>query len=399
LPLNVNNLYRALQLWRDVYPLEQVNAELKPGAKPGEAILDARVKEKFPYHVGLAYANDKPPSTGPEQITALFRADSLTRHGDALSFDYGIARSKDDGLEHSDFLGTDDLSATYTVPFTPHDTALGLQYARSSAAIVEAPFDQLSIRSESTVYGVSLSQPILRVPNRDFSLTLSGERKSNQSYLLGLPYSLSDGAVNGESVVSALRLSGQFVGRSTKQVFAARATVNGGLDVLDATTHSTGPDGRFVSVLGQVQYLRRLWHTPNEIMFKLAGQYSPDPLLALEQLSIGGANTVRGYRENTLVRDRGYVATMEFHVPLWLDKDERSKLQLVPFTSYGAGWNNSRATPSPRDISSAGVGLVFTPCKHLETSIFWGHAFRTIHQNNQYLQDDGIHFRMLVWGL
>ena len=59
----------------------------------------------------------------------------------------------------------------------------------------------------------------------------------------------------------------------------------------------------------------------------------------------------------TMVRDIGYVATLEFHVPLWLDKAERSRLQLVPFASYGAGWNNSRATPSPTDISSAGIGL------------------------------------------
>ena len=398
-PLNVNRIHNTLEIWRDAYPLEQVNAELRPGDRLGGAIMDVKVKEKFPFHFGTEYANDKPPSTGSEQVTALLRADSLTGHADILSMDYGIARGKGHGMDRADFLGPDDIAASYAVPLSATDTALGLQYARSSAAIVEAPFDRLNISSESVVYGLSLSQPLYRTPNREFSLTLAGERKSNDTTLLGVPYSLSEGAVNGASVVSAVRCSAQYTDRNASRVFSARATVSGGLDALNATRNATGPDGRFVSFLGQAQYLQRLWNTQNEVMFRVAGQYSPDPLLALEQLSIGGVNTVRGYRENTLVRDMGCVGTAEFHVPVLLGRDERRLIQLAPFVSCGAGWNNGRATPDPKDIASAGIGLMLNPCKYLEASLFWGHAFRDIHQLNHDLQDDGINFKIIIWML
>ena len=396
-PLNVNRLRNTLQVWREAYPVEQVNAELRPGALPGQATLDVKVREKFPYHLGVQYANDKPPSTGAEQVNALLRADSLTLNGDRLALDYGIARAGGNGMDRGKFLGVDDLAASYSLPFQPKDTSLGLQYVRNSASVVEAPFDQLDITSQSEVFGLSLSQPVVRTPSRELTLSLSGERKSNQTSLLGVPYSFSPGAADGESVVSAVRFSSQFVDRSAQHVFAARGIVSGGLNVFSATDHPVGPDGQFFSLIGQLQYLRRLWNTPNEVVIRVTGQYTPDALLTLEQLAIGGVNTVRGYRENTMIRDRGFVAAMEFHLPLLLSKEKRPYVQLAPFTSWGTGYNNDRPTPSPKEVASAGIGIILTPWKNMEASFYWGHAFRDIRYPNRNLQDDGINFKITLW--
>jgi hemolysin activation/secretion protein len=198
-------------------------------------------------------------------------------------------------------------------------------------------------------------------------------------------------------VDSVLRLSGQFIDRNTKHVFAARVTLNVGLDVLDATRNATGPDGRFVSVIGQVQYLRRLWNTHNELLLRVAGQYTEDPLLSLEQLAIGGAATVRGYRENTMIRDKGVITTAEFHIPIWLDRAERPILQLIPFADWGYGRNNDNLATQFDDIGSLGVGLIFSPHKNITASLYWGHPLRRIRYPNHDLQDDGIHFRLTAW--
>ena len=396
-PLNANEVRNTLQIWREDYPVEQVNGEIQPGALPGDAVMNVNVKEKFPYHFGLQYANDKPPSTGPEQVTALLRADSLTGNADLLTFDYGIVRSADDAMAGPRWLGWDDLSASYSIPFTARDTALGVQYSRSSASVLEAEFAQLDIRSEMESYGVSLSQPLYRTPTRELSLTLTGERRSSQTYLMGIPYSFEPGAVEGKAVDSALRLSSQFVDRDTKHVFAARATLNLGLDVLDATRNTSGPDGRFVSVIGQVQYLRRFWNTRNELLLKVAGQYTEDPLLSLEQLAIGGASTVRGYRENTMIRDKGVMATAEFHIPLWHDSAQTPIIQLVPFVDWGLGKDNDNVPTQFDDIGSMGVGIIVTPCKNVTGSLYYGYPFRHIVYAQSDLQDIGIHFRLTVW--
>jgi hemolysin activation/secretion protein len=396
-PLNVDTLRETLQLWREYYPVEQVNAELKPGATPGQATLDVKVKEKFPFHAGLEYANDKPPSTGAEQIDGLWRAESLTGRADPLALNYGIARASGPLMNRAHELGLDDLSARYALPFTPHDTTIGLQYARGSASVLEAPFDRLDIESASDSYGVTLTQPCVRTTGQDFWLSLSMERKSNRTWLLGVPYSFAEGAVEGKTVATALRFAGQYIRRSPRHVFAQRLTLSTGLDALDATLHPSGPSGRFISLLGQMQYTRRLGQSRSELVLLLAGQYSPDPLLTLEQLAIGGANTVRGYRENTMIRDFGYAATFEVRLPVWKNQEDRPRIQLAPFLSHGAGWNNSRESPSPHDIASAGIGLILTPVKQIEGAIYWGHAFREIRSSNYNLQDDGIHFRLSIW--
>ena len=50
-PLNVNPLQRRLQLLLEDSRIQRLNAELKPGLKPGEGILDVRVEERTPYRL------------------------------------------------------------------------------------------------------------------------------------------------------------------------------------------------------------------------------------------------------------------------------------------------------------------------------------------------------------
>ncbi len=403
-PLNVNAVRDTLQLWRDLYPVEQVNADIQPGPARGEALMNLKVKERFPYHLGLTYANNRPPSTGAEQLDADLEVESLTGHGDQLSLDYGVARASGNLMNRSRWLAGRDLAASYALPFTARDTSLRLQYGRNSAAVVEAPFQQLDISSELESYTVALSHPLYRTPTREFSLALSGERRANQTYLLGEPYSILPGAVDGLSVVAVTRLTAQVVDRGPAHVFSARVSLSKGWDALGATAYQGEPhenliprDREFVTVLMQAQYLRRLGRSRVEFVARLAGQYSPDSLLALEELAIGGAQSVRGYRENTMARDKGLVATAELRVPLWQGKDSAPKLQWVPFVDVGAGWNNEAGQPSLSSISSAGMGLVFRLRKNLEASRFWGHAFRTLHYSSHNLQDDGIHFHLSMW--
>lgn len=396
-PLNVNQLRDRLQIWRQVYPIEQLNAELRPGANLGEAQLDLRVKERWPYHLGIQYANNRPPSTGSEQLTALAHVETLTGHNDPLTFDYVIARGASPGFQDPEFRGLDDLSIAYEVPVTSRDTTVGARYVRSSAAIVEESFRNLDITAQSELYGVTLSQPLWRTPNQQLSVQLIAEHKSNSSFLLGTPYSFSPGAIDGETSLTALRVAGQFIQRNERQVFATRLVFSSGLNALDATDNADGPDWQFFSLLGQAQYLRRLGTSRHEVVARVTGQYTADPLLSLEQLTIGGASTVRGYRESSLLRDAGILGSLEFHLALWPRREGNPYVQLVPFVDTGAGWNNDRPTPPPEVISSAGIGAIITPVRQVELSIFWGYPFRTIESPGHDLQDEGVHFALSLW--
>lgn len=86
-------------------------------------------------------------------------------------------------------------------------------------------------------------------------------------------------------------------------------------------------------------------------------QIAAHSLLSLEKFIVGGEQTVRGYRENLLVRDSGFIASLEFRIPIFPEKTGASRLWLAAFSDYGRSWNKVTETPNPDSISSAGLGL------------------------------------------
>jgi hemolysin activation/secretion protein len=98
-----------------------------------------------------------------------------------------------------------------------------------------------------------------------------------------------------------------------------------------------------------------------------------------------------------MIRDKGVMATAEFHIPLWHDSAQTPILQLVPFVDWGLGKNNDNLPGQFDDIGSAGVGLIVTPCKNVTGSLYYGHPFRDIVYVHSDLQDIGLHFRLTVW--
>lgn len=115
-----------------------------------------------------------------------------------------------------------------------------------------------------------------------------------------------------------VRASQEWVHRTPEQVWAVRSTFSVGVDLLGATINAGAvPDGRFFAWLGQFQWVRRLWDTDSQLILRSDLQIAADPLLPLEKLAIGGAVTVRGYRENVFARDNGWVSSLEFRIPIF----------------------------------------------------------------------------------
>jgi len=117
---------------------------------------------------------------------------------------------------------------------------------------------------------------------------------------------------------------------------------------------------------------------------------------------LGGISSVRGYLENQALRDNGVLASLEVRIPLWEDKDHNSLLSLAPFTDFGVGWDNVETTgPGAANnmgaqgvaMPSAGLGLLFNPCKYFTGQIYWGYGFnRTQVPSGNSLQNQGVEF-------
>ncbi|NEP00173.1 MAG: ShlB/FhaC/HecB family hemolysin secretion/activation protein [Symploca sp. SIO2E9] len=378
IPFNLERLEAGLQLLQRDPLLEQVNAELIPSNQSGYNILMLQVKEANNFNTGVYIANNRSPSIGSTEGGLFTSYNNLLGIGDRFSAGYGITE------------GLDVFSINYAIPLNSLDGTLSLGYSNNDSNIIEADFQDLDISSESETFSLSLRQPLSKKPNSEFALGLRLDLRRSQTSLLDEPFSFSLGPEAGESKVTVLRFSQDWLNRSTNRVLAARSQFSFGLDAFDATINNTGTDGKFFAWIGQFQWVERL---PSRMLLigNISTQLTPDSLLALERFSIGGVDTVRGYRENQLVTDNGILGSLELRIPL---TSNPGRLQLTPFFEIGNVWNNDDPDPNPDTIASLGLGLRWQINSDLNLRLDYGIPLSDVDNRGDSLQENGIHFSL-----
>jgi hemolysin activation/secretion protein len=391
-PLHIGALQERLQRVQQDDRIARLEAELRPGVQLGESTLHVRVEERLPVFVALEFNNYQSPTVGAEQGLITVADRNLTGNGDILSITYG----RSSGLNPQ-------LDASYTLPVSPRETTFGLRYRRNDSSVVEARFAPLDIQSRSEIVTLSLRQPLYRTLRRELALALSGERLQSQTFLLGEPFSFSPGTQRGVAIDTAVRLVVEGFDRTPNQVMAVRSRFSVGVDALGATTNSGGlPDGRFFAWLGQFQGARRLTAHDIELLVRLDLQLTSDPLLPLEQVGLGGRFSVRGYRENQLVRDNALIASLESRIPLLRNRRWADSIQVVPFVDIGHGWNHHSATSDPTTLASIGLGVrwaatfgTVVPLRP-QCEVFWGYKLKEVRTEGGNLQDKGVHLQCVL---
>ena len=392
-PLNIFSLQARLQLLQEDHRIERINAELKPGVRLGESLLKVRITEKNPIGAWFVLNNYQSPTVGAERGLVTLAHENLTGRGDIFRFTYG----RSDGLDP-------EIDTYYSLPLNPQDTTIALAYRKNDYTVVEEPFEPLDIVSKTDIYGISLRHPVYRTWNQELALTLMGEYIENRTLLLGEPFSFSPGAELGKYHVTAFRFSQEWMNRSQTRVLAARSRFSLGLDALGATIRKAGiPDGQYLAWLGQLQWAEILNPSSIQIIARMDVQLATDSLLPVEQMAVGGRYTVRGYRENQLVRDQAVLASLESRIPLVKSFSLADYLDVAPFVDYGKAWNKDLPTPPIQSISSIGLGLrwgatlVRSPVRvQSQFEIYWGYPLRDVDHPENNLQDDGIHLQLLL---
>jgi len=382
-PLNVEELQERIQIMLESPVIETMNSELRPGDRPGEASLSTLVKEGPRAQFIPVVDNRLSPSLGDVRVLPQLYLYSLTGHGDVLSGAVGVGE------------GLTDAYATWAVPLNAHDTTLTLLADYSDSQIEKGPFKDLDIENKTRTLGFRVSHPFYRTPSQNFSMSLGMDLRKSESKLLGEDFAFTPGVPSdGEVKASIIRFSQDWSKRAPKQVLAARSMFSLGVDAFDATTNSGNlPSGEFFAWLGQFQWARLVGPDAGQLIFRTNVQLTNDELFTMEQFAVGGALSVRGYRENQLVRDYGYDASLEYRYPLIKDASGRSILALAPFVDAGGAKNNDLPDgPNPTFIYSAGAGLRWDPTTKIHAEVYWGYAFRSVENDDDSLQDDGVHF-------
>ena len=390
-PLNIEELQESLQLLQLNPLVESINAELSVGRSRDRWLLDVSVNQADAFNPVLFVNNSRTPSVGSFQRGIELNHDNVLGYADRFSF---VFRDTD---------GSDDFDTSYTIPFNALDGTLGLRYRYVDSNIIEGSFEQAEIESQTDELEFTLRQPILlqydSESTQEFALGLEFSRQTNEVTAQGEPLpDLSPGAnADGETRISALRFFQDWTRRTRRDVIAARSQLSAGVDIFDATVDESLPaDAEFVSWRGQVQWLRQL-NADSDINLLLRSdvQLSSDDLVPLERFSLGGFQSVRGYRQDALLGDNGVFASAEVRVPVYRWSNNRNSLAAVPFVDFGTTWSNSDNRFQEEDtVVSLGVGVKLDLIDTLSARIDYGIPLIEVNDSDDTLQEQGVYFSL-----
>jgi hemolysin activation/secretion protein len=339
-----SSLERSLLILNDFRDL-RATAFLQAGKEPGTTDIIVNVEGKLPLHLALDYNNFGSTTVSRNRFGAEIEvAKFLPIEGSSLSI-RGVMGSK-----ASDFLYG---RTAFTLPVNKYGTKLGLSVSGGNFDVGQE-FADLDITGKSWDYVIALSHPFIKTRFQSLTAEFGFESKDADQFLLdtlssrdkirmlkaGIDFNSTDGS--GGNVVSFSINQG--LGHTL-----------GAMQNNDPNSSRVHADNRFTRFSLNAARFQRLTDYL-AVLLRGSGQVTTRSLVATEQFSIGGFDTVRGYPQGEVLGDHGYNLSAEFRLsPL----PNRDILQLAFFVDHGAAAIREApaGTRSYATLTGVGYGL------------------------------------------
>lgn len=364
------------------HPGRTVKAVLMPGKEKGTSdILLELEEEERPLSFTLAeYSNRGTTETGKDRLGVGFVHNNLLGRDDILSAKFRTGKDSDVYA----------VSADYNFPISRRDTRLGINGAYSQSDI-GGQFKVLEPEGRASVYGVYLTHPLF---DKDFlypvnvnlssSVTLGMDVLDVTNKILGQETSHDKLTVAKAGITFDQR---DRLGRTllSNEVRVGIPNFLGSMGEDDVMSSRLDAGGEFRKYTGSLSRITRLPFS-SLLITSVRGQFTDKPLVNSEQISFGGADSIRGYPENDYLADYGWMSTIELRTPAFIfpgvlkvpgGKERislRDAVQFVYFVDFGEGYLKEARVGEDSDkfFVGAGVGLRFELYNHLSGRIDWG---------------------------
>jgi hemolysin activation/secretion protein len=379
---NVARIDRDIQLANE-NPVKELQVKLTAGAKPGEIDANIAVAEEKPLRFLFGLDNTGNPQSGEYRLSAGIQHANLWNRDHIGTLQYQTSPTEPDLVRI--------YSVGYRLPIYGHSSTIDAFYAHSTvdSGTTVTPAGPLQFTGTGDVAGLRYNRYLPRTGEYDHRLifgvdwrhydnecsvgTLGAAGCGNAGVsVASLPVSISyTGQVDNAKMSWGTSTSLAYnVGGSSQEVFeAARPGAKKGYTILRLSAFASHALPAGFGVHGRI-----------------SGQYSPDALISGEQHGLGGATSVRGYRERELAGDHGFLVNLEGLGP---DLGKAFKLQAASlrpllFIDYGLATNHNGTpchnTDSTCSLSSVGFGAHFAFGKWLSGRVDVGH---TLEDGNQ----------------
>ncbi|MGK7955629.1 MAG: ShlB/FhaC/HecB family hemolysin secretion/activation protein [Crocosphaera sp.] len=384
-PLNISELEEQLRLL-SLNPLfETVDAKLQASGKQGLSIIEVTIKESERWKFGVGIDNFSPPSIGSNRSGTFLQNNNLTGWGDNISLSY--YRSTTDG--------GNTLDAIYKLPLNIREGTLQIRVIPTWTRITQDPLDDLNITGNKQVYEMSFRQPLWQNLSDEFALSV-GFRYQNGQTLINGEIAPIDNARNRSTI---FQFGQDYLSRDQQGFWFLRSQFNWGVDLFDATIRSgSTPDSRFFSWLFQAQRIQR-WNDNNLMLVRTELQLTPDSLLPDQWFIIGGAESVRGYRQNVRFGDNGFRLSVENRITIMRNNINQSTLEIAPFIDMGSIWfaNENNNSPDKKFLLGTGLGVIWNNAATIEgltLRLDYGIPLISLPHFSNNLQEEGLYFQI-----
>jgi hemolysin activation/secretion protein len=386
--LNVDALRDRFQLLLSDPLFDRVRAGIMPAPERGSAYLDVEVVRARPYQVTLFANNYRPPSIGEYAVGVSGWVRNLSGFGDLLDASLQ-APTQGDHAPRGDI--------AWRIPLGPWQTEVSALWSRGRSSVVEEPSSVLDIESELTTGEIGIAQRLYEDMRQRAAMGVGASRRENVTTLGGEPFSFVLGEPDGVTRVRSLRFWQEYSYRWEGGAAVLRSTFArnrnnledvGGLPLAVSTF-----DHENRTWIGQAYLGARIPERSIQASIRATLQRTRERLIPLDALSLGGVNSVRGFRENQLLRDEGGFVNAEVEVPAFSLPERGLAVNVAGFADHGFGRNQG----GPR-LSLSSVGFV--------TRARWGgwradlavalHRWRSeaIARSSGALQDRGVHLQV-----
>jgi hemolysin activation/secretion protein len=341
--------------WTNTNPFRQVKVRVNDlPNEPGKADLLVAVEERRPYRFAASVDNTGNQIIGKRRIALVAQFGNLWGEDHQGSYQYLTTDQPDVYQAHL---------ASYRVPLAwRHFLDLSGIYSLVSPSFEQGLFQQ---KGETVVADVKYTIPLKsgREP-RDFSFGVNFKQSNNNLEYGGTQ--VRGTSTNTFQVYTSFSL----LERDSRGAWLLAATLNaspGGLNSRndDDAYQTARLDASSRYLYGSLS-LQRLFSLPKgwDLFSRLTGQLSSTNLLPNEQLTVGGATTVRGYRDNTFAGDQGVVLSNELLSPVIRYSPTFVPKRLPPLEARVLGFLDAAKVEYTRRIASdlnlssmASVGL------------------------------------------
>lgn len=329
--------------------VEKISVSVLPTER-GEGVLDVRLVGNRASQLYTGTNNLRSPAAGTWERRLDFNNLNVIGVGDQFK---AVFRNTE---------GSNALQLSYSVPLNQRGLNFTVQSTLANSQITEDPFSELDIKTIFVAIDVDLSQVVYRAasPNATQLVrlgTVIGGQNSDSS-VLDQPFPISPGANdNGETRIRSVGFYQTFEHLGARQTIFARSELSIGLgSFLGGTVNIEAPDNRFLSWRGDMIYLRR-FSRRLDMLSRTSAQFGDRQLLSQEQFSLGGPDSIRGYRSDLLFANSGVTSSLEFRLPIY--SGSKGEFKIAPFLDFGYAWGVQENSGLPSTLLSSGLGLVY----------------------------------------